>query len=251
MSEIETDILNEIKRDIISFAGNSKRSNQKALGASEISGKCDRRLAYRMLGIEKVNFKDPWYSIIGTSVHAWLENCYKAKNKELGYNRYLIEHKVNFHTGLSGRLDLYDTATLSIRDWKTSGDSVLKEARLAPNEVYTDQLCQYALGLIKKGYDVKWLEIIFLPRNNTLSKAVIQRFPFDIERARAILARHDAIKKVVKINGKGALYLLPTDASGCFYCPFYLSGSPLLSEGCPGVQPTTTETTTETKGEAA
>lgn len=236
IEDINVTILNEIKSDIIGFTHNSKRSKQKALGASDIAAPCDRRMAYKMLGIEKSNFKDPWYMNIGTAVHAYLEQVYKAKNKDLGRTRYLLEYKVNFHTGLSGRLDWYDTETFTLRDWKIVGDSTLKEARLLPNEAYTDQLCQYAVGLEKKGLKVEWLEIVFLPRNNTLSKAVIQRFPFDIERAKAVLARHDRIKKVVKKEGVKALELLSTDSSGCFFCPFYLSGSPVLTEGCSGAQ---------------
>ena len=236
MVEQTFDALNEIKSDIIGFATNSKRSQQKALGASDIAAPCDRRMAYKMLDMAPSNFSDPWYMIIGTAVHAWLETCYKAKNKRLGRTRYLLEYKVKFGTGLSGRLDCFDTDNNSIIDWKVVGTSTLKAASIDLNEVYTDQLCLYAKGLSDKGFTVEWLQIVFLPRNNQLSKSIMQRVPFDIERAKAVLARHDAVKKTVKEHGVKALSLLTTDASGCFFCPYYLSGSPLLTEGCSGAQ---------------
>lgn len=227
-------ILDEIKNDIMNHSRNAARSKQKAIGPSEIAHPCARRVGYRLLEVEKTNFPDPWFTIIGTAVHKWLEDCYKAKNKALGYERYLLEHRVKVHGSIGGKFDLFDTQTKSIRDWKVPGDSSIKRAKSKGSGAYSDQIAQYGLGLVAKGYQVDWVEIVYLPRNMTLRNAHIHREKFDPERARAILARHDEIKKTTKSHGIKALALLPTTESFCDWCPYLLPGSPDLSIGCPG-----------------
>lgn len=228
------EVLDSIKSDINNHFGSAKRSLQKNIGPSETASSCDRRIGYRLLGQSKTNYSDPWYAILGTALHAWMADCYATKNKQLGYKRYLIEHKVSVIKGLSGHLDLFDTEDGIVFDWKLVGDSTMKKAAANPNEVYNDQICQYALGLHKQGHAVKYIAIVFLPRNGRLSKSQIQMIPFDIKRAEGVVYRYLGIKSTVKSLKADAIPLLNTDPEGCFFCPFYLSGSPDLTVGCPG-----------------
>lgn len=233
------DVLNEIKSQIIGHAKNSARSKQKAIGPSEIAQQCERRIGYRLLDLEKSNFSDPWFTIIGTAMHKWLEDCYKAINKSLPEDRYLIEYRVKIHGAIGGKFDIYDKKTKAIRDWKLVGDSTLKKAKSGGSESYSDQTAQYALGLVAKGYEVEWLEVVYLPRSTYLKNAVITRERFDPERAKAALARHDKVKATTKKHGIKALELLPATESFCHFCPWHLPASPVLEVGCPGaIKPT-------------
>ena len=64
-----TALKHELSQVILWNEHNAPRSLQRAIGPSELGDPCDRKLAYRIAGIEPVNFGDPWPAIVGTSIH--------------------------------------------------------------------------------------------------------------------------------------------------------------------------------------
>src|SRR6185369_9665685 len=71
--------------EIITWADqNSTRSQQLAIGPSEIGNTCDQRIARTLAALPQVNFRfDPWAGIVGTSIHSWIQKA---------VDRYLEHH---------------------------------------------------------------------------------------------------------------------------------------------------------------
>lgn len=108
----------ELSQVILWTEHNAPRSLQRSIGPSELGDACDRRLAYRIAGIEPVNFGDPWPAIVGTSIHDWLEraiNRYQSTVKDLGY---LTELRVYPDPMVKGRSDLFHVPTATVVDHK-------------------------------------------------------------------------------------------------------------------------------------
>lgn len=229
---------NDIVADIRFHARNSKRSLQKALGPSDISKPCERAIGYKLLGSESVNDPDPWFTIIGSAMHKWMEECYRAKNKRLGYARYLIEHKVSVGGKISGKLDIFDTELNAVIDWKFVGESGLKRGKSGEDESYSQQLSLYAKAISKK-YPVDWIITVYLPRNNFLSKRFVNVAAYEPALADKALERYLKVAKVVAKGGADSLALLIPTTHHCDFCPFFLPGSLDISLGCPGASSTT------------
>src|SRR5688500_19659658 len=65
-------------------ADNAPRSLQKHIGPSQVGTSCDRQLAYRLNHTpETRSFMDPWPSIVGTAVHAWIADALEIQNQLL------------------------------------------------------------------------------------------------------------------------------------------------------------------------
>lgn len=95
------------------------RSQQKALGPSEVGHPCPRKLAYGLMDEPgEPGFSDPLPSLIGTAFHSWLEWAAPQHNELLGRERWLPETKVTVREGLSGTCDLFDTDTGTVIDHK-------------------------------------------------------------------------------------------------------------------------------------
>lgn len=235
MNDLELlEFSNAIESDIKNHARNSKRSRQVKLGPSDISKPCARSLGYKILGVEPTNFPDPWFAIIGNAIHSWIQECYEAKNKSLGYPRYLIEKRVAIGKGISGKTDMYDTELKAIIDWKTTGDSGMKRAKAGNDTSYPEQLAQYAKGMIAKGYEVKHIITVYLPRNNFLSKKYITVTDYQPELAERALSRYASAQAIVKVFGAEGLAKLEAVEHHCDWCPFFLPGSLDIALGCPG-----------------
>lgn len=222
-------------------AANAPRSLQKRPGPSGLGTPCTRRLGYMALDWEpKPNSDtDPWASVIGTSVHAWMAATFEAENERLGRQRYLIEHRVQLPYGISGSTDLYDRDTATGADWKVVGLPRLKDYRRdGPGPQYRAQAHLYALGLQLQDEAPEHVAIVFLPRGGRIDGLWTWTEGYDPAIAAAALKRYHGIE-MFHITADPEAHperwgLLPTADAHCAYCPWFLPGSADLSQGCPG-----------------
>jgi hypothetical protein len=231
-------------------AANAPRSLQAAPGPSELGTPCTRRLGYKTLDWEPKPNKDtdPWASVIGISVHAWMAAAYAAENLRGGHEpwdpacRYLIEHRVHLPGGISGSSDLYDRDTGVNNDWKVTGLDRLKEYRRnGPGPQYRAQAHLYALGMQLAGENPQHVAITFLPRGGRVDMLHVWAEPYQPAIAVQALKRYQAVRSFhITVDPEAhpeRWGLLPTADAHCTYCPWLLPGSADLSQGCPGHNP--------------
>lgn len=240
----------ELRRVVIEHASRSPRSLQLQLGPSEVGVACDRQVVGKMAGLPKTNHvMDPWPSIVGTAVHAWLADAFAAENDRLGAIRWVPEQRVITHPDTSlihpGTGDLYDADEQSVDDHKCLGESSMAKIRRpeGPPRKYVVQLLLYGEGFRRLGLPVKRVALIAWPRTSSSldglyvwdrehSAADDQLLTevFDQTRTRQQLA--------IEVHaGRLPINAIPAtpDNSECFFCPFYRpqsakDGGP----GCPG-----------------
>lgn len=227
------------------------RSQQTRLGPSEVGNPCDRRLAYGLLEAPKCNhFDDPLPSIVGTGMHAQLEELAERANTRLGWNRYLLEQRVEIRPGLTGSCDLYDVQEAAVWDWKGPSTSRLKHYRdHGPSQVYRVQAHLYGRGYRNAGFPVRTVNIAFLPRGGWLKDARAWTEDYDDTLVDATLTRiDDVLVRLLDLDAEthperirdgwtaGGFEIIPAieaDPSDCFFCP-WRSSNPVGPYQCPG-----------------
>lgn len=225
----------EIRANITSAGTSSPRSQQRAIGPSEVGAPCIRRMGYRLLETEPTNEPDTWLAQIGTWVHAGIASVYEGLNAQMAEPRYLIEQRVQVTKDLSGSVDLYDKTLKMVLDWKVVGDTSLKKYKKeGPSNQYRVQAHLYGMGLFNEGYEVERVAIVFLPRGGNLRQMHIWSEEFDPHIAMDGIERMRGAKQVIKVGGVEALGYMPTDVTLCHYCPYFLPASTQLAVGCPG-----------------
>lgn len=233
--------LTAVIRDVVLDADrNRPRSLQRALGPSELGEPCARRLAYKLMDHPTSNNdSDPWASIVGTSVHAWLADAFLAANTRLGRIRYLVEQRLSIRDGLSGSCDLYDADTATVIDHKVVGTTSMRDYRThGPLAAYKAQIHLYGMGFARLGLPVKEVVLAFYPRGGTLSGLYVWGEPYDPTIATTTLARHDRLLEVVCAidapNHVAAYQQLPRVVGHrCTWCPWLRPGKD-TGNGCPG-----------------
>jgi hypothetical protein len=227
------------------------RSLQTRLGPSELGHPCDRRLGYKVAGVDEINHGEPaWYPTIGTAVHAWLEDVMKWLNGHLGIGpdnkpRFLLEHRVDVGAILgepiTGSCDVYDRLTGFVVDWKVVGERQLKKYKSeGPGRQYRTQAHLYGRGWQRRGMPVSNVAVMFLPRDRMLRDAHWWHEPYDEQIAVQALTRAEAITSLVRSAGPAALRMLGTADAYCQFCPMFLPASTEIHEACPGHPGTTT-----------
>jgi len=230
-------IVQRLQSVIRSHSANSPRSKQVNIGPSEIGVQCARRLAYRLLDWTRTNdSSDPWPSISGTALHAWLADAFAANNADADW---LVEHRVTIRQNLSGSLDLFHRPTGTVIDHKCVGNTSMKARKAdGPTHQQLVQLNLYALGLELQGETVKKVALAFYPLGGSLNGMHVWVSDYDSKLALDALARLDTIKDLVVAldpeEDSSRWNLIPAVATSCSFCPFYLPGSTDLSQGCPG-----------------
>ncbi len=219
------------------------RSQQRAIGASEIGHPCERRIGYRLLGVDKTNDTPGWRPTVGTAVHAWLaETFIFAERDRRGGDleiprRWLIEHRVDIGDDVSGSCDLFDRETRTLIDWKIVATTTLRSARIdGPSEQYRTQVHAYARGWTRRGVEVDNVGIFYLPSSGELHEGHLWVEPYDEDIAVNALQRLAQIRALTDAFGTKALPALGTDTPErlCRYCPWYLPASTDLAVACPG-----------------
>lgn len=230
----------EVRRLIIAQDAARPRSRQRAVGPSDLSSPCDRKIAFQIIGVEPVTQREVnGYAWVGTGIHRQMEEALYHDNDELDHinrrARWDIEIPVKVPVTdtvtLGGHADAYDRQTKTVIDWKSRGASVPDAKTRAKHHT---QLLPYALGLILAGWEVNTCAVVYIARNGTLNDIEVDARPFDHAAADALLARYANLITVSGI-GPSVLPLLGT-GDDCRFCPWWAPGSDNLTLACPGHQ---------------
>lgn len=226
---------------------NAPRSRQKRIGPSELGIPCDRRLGYKLAGVEPCNNNNrlAWKPTIGTAVHGWAQETVEAANPrtplyEMLGPRFLVEVRVDVgdeYDGhpLLGNCDIYDRVTATSLDYKVVGGEQLRKYKAdGPGPQYRIQGHTYGRGWRRRGYPVRHVAVWFLPRDQEFNQNYLWHEPYDESLVTAALQRAAGIQEMVNHLGTGALPLLQTADAMCGFCPHFLPGSTEHEEACPG-----------------
>lgn len=246
--EYSTVLAERIGEFILDADRNAGRSQQKAIGPSEVGEPCERQLSYKMLDWPETNTgRDPIAAIIGTGFHLWMAEKFEAKQTVMadGQPRYRIEERVTVRSSpipmaeLAGSSDLYDRLAQLNYDWKLVGKSSHdKYRRQGPGEKYRIQAHLYGLGQENAGHPPARVAVVFVGRHHELMVHVWSE-PYDRTVADAALARLDRIRAQLMAldpeSNPARWAEIPTpEKPNCRFCPWLKPGSTDLSQGCPG-----------------
>lgn len=254
-------LLEDLKSLIVQADAEKPRSLQKIPGPSEVGHSCERRLAYgvnrarsSVPGAKGYNTNsDPLAAIMGTSMHAWLEDAAKAANARLGRTRWLTEQRVIVRPAeyktlytiedlplgsdkdrlalvreeLAGTCDLYDFETRTVLDWKIPGATPYADyVKNGPSDQYRGQAHLYGAGYRRIGLPVEHVGIVFISRTGTLRQVHLWREPYNQDLVDSILARLDSVEDQmarfnVATDPSGFLRIDTTPGKYCRYCPWF------------------------------
>lgn len=222
----------ELRRVVTEQANGSARNVQRHLGPSELGVPCDRQVVGKLAGLPVTNHvADPWPSVVGTAVHAWLADAFTADNRTLPAPRWLAEQRVIPHPDHSGTADLYDALETAVVDHKCLGESSMAKVRSAggPPTKYIIQLLLYGKGYRNLGLPVTRVALAAYPRTAaTLDGLYVwerSTGPEDDALIEEVFRLTDKRKALAEELMSGALTFtdipLATDDDECYFCPFY------------------------------
>ena len=219
------DLHDVVVKSLNAYDGQRDRSLQVEIGPSSIGG-CRRRTWHDLMQTEKVNETEKLAAILGTFIHAGMEQSIK-RNDPFGDN-YLIEIEAE-HEGLKGHCDLFIKDIGLVVDWKTSTKSGF---RYFGNQQQRYQIHTYGWLLEKNGYEVKEVALVGIPRDGKMADIKVFREPYDPAVAEEGLAWLENIKQLVANNS-------PAPAPEKFisfckdYCPYFDATG---VKGCQSIQ---------------
>lgn len=236
----------ELREIAIRQANRQPRNVQRTLGPSELGHICHRQIVSKMSGQQKTNHvADPWPSIVGTAVHAWLADKFRNENAINGVIRWVPEVRVTPDPLYPGTADLYDAYEKALVDHKVLGPTTMSEVQSAggPPWHYVVQLLLYAQGYRNLGLRVDRVVLAAWPRTApTLDSMYCWERPYeparDDEIIRQVLALTALRRQVAEqvLAGQMPIEAVPrTPSKDCYFCFVYrpqsaLDGGP----GCPG-----------------
>lgn len=236
----------DLVRDlIVTQDAERPRSTQKALGPSNLSTPCARKIGYGLLDVPPVTQTGvnlaAW---VGTNIHAGMELACAAENKRAKAKVWETEIRcqIPLKPPIPCHVDAYHHPSHTVLDWKGVGPSALQKYRRQTPDNYATQIDLYGLALVLSGYRVDRVGICYIPRNGDLKDIHVTTWEWTGERADAAIKRYEAI---IAATGAGTavLPLLPT-ASDCRFCQWWNPGvawtDPTgVTAGCPGHPETT------------
>lgn len=251
VSEEEDPFATMIKQEIVDMVTwaekQNPRSQQAAIGPSEVGSVCDRRLGYRLANIPRCNTEfDPWPSIMGTAIHSWLDVAVKAWMKAHGTQQWLTETRVSVSDFVQGRADLYQREHKSVVDYKTVGPDVMRKVRKeGPPLGYQIQLHVYGYGFEQMNLPVDKVCLVFLPRAGWLKDTYVWCTDYNRDVAAGSVVRlqqiaQEILDKDVLIDGNSHRWeqIEATPSNDCGWCPWYDPGRDpdrgADATGCPG-----------------
>jgi hypothetical protein len=251
----------DLREIIVRQAHRSPRNLQTTLGPSEIGEVCSRQVVSKFSGQPATwHGVDPWPSVVGTAVHAWLADAFAKENNidgllSNGLPHWITERRVAPHPSYPGNCDLYDSATYTVCDWKVLGPTSIAKIKSidGPSRRYQVQLLLYALGYRNLGYRVDRVVLAALPRtapsleemyvwehvltpeDDLLISQVIEQTRLRYQVAQAVLRREILISQVPMTPG-----------DSCSFCRYYRPQAAReiretgyqQGPGCPGHSPT-------------
>lgn len=212
---------------------NAPRNLQKRIGPSEIGEPCSRQVAHKLAGTPEVRhaFTDPWPSIVGTAVHAWLDKALQSANQAMGFERWLSEQTVTVAEGilagcgagshLTGSCDCYDRYLSTVVDFKVLGTTQHAEYLTGyVSHKYRVQIHCYGLGLANLGYPVEHVALAVFGRAKRLDDLYVYSEPWDRSIAEDAIDRLAKIQTVVS-GGIDPMQVRATPSrQGCYFCPW-------------------------------
>jgi hypothetical protein len=236
----------ELRRVVTEHAARAPRSLQLHLGPSELGVECDRQVAGKMAGLPVTNHvMDPWPSIVGTAVHAWLADCFTAANQRSGVLRFVAEQRVVPHDNHPGTADLYDAVEQTVVDHKCLGETSMAKVRAAggPPRKYVVQLLLYGAGVRRLGLPVRRVALAAYPRTaSSLDGLYVWERPHtsaDDDLIQEVFAQTETRQQYARAVHSGQLKIndvpCAPDDSECYFCPLYRPQSARDNgPGCPG-----------------
>lgn len=253
----------ELRRVIRAAAERAPRSQQTYLGPSEIGAECDRQVVGKMVQgmLAEARFNgafnkptvehqvartnhvvDPWPSVVGTAVHAWLADAFAAENLLLPAVRWLTEQRVTPDPRHPGTADLYDGLWRQVNDWKILGVTSMAKVRKEPSRRYQIQLGLYGRGYEDLGLPVDGVNLVACPRGAASIDGLYvwhrdldAKFRGEIQAVLDDTDRRHALARDVFEGRRSLKSVEPTpEDSECYFCPFYRPDAESSGVGCPG-----------------
>lgn len=240
MSPLEVDIRDELTEVVRWWSQNIPRNKQVRVGPSDLGTPCDRELAYRLAGMEPVQYSDPLPSIVGTATHSWMAEAVTRFEEEHGFKRYGVEMKVAPDVILHGSTDLYHYERRLVLDWKFPGPDAFRDMRKQGfSQRYRVQLNLYGLGHKRAGRPVDKVGIVGMSRSGALKDMWVKIEDYDEEVALGAIRRMYNLGNLVDKEGilddpSRWSMITPSPSRLCGYCRMYRSGGPADGTGCPG-----------------
>lgn len=242
---LATELFGIVERAIL----DQPRSQQKRIGPSELGVPCDRRLGFKLAGIEPFQAeRAAWKPYVGTAVHEQMATVLaKAElrrwedDPDAGV-RWHVEERVSVGeiagTEVTGSCDLFDEQAGAVWDWKfTTRNQVREHYRPhGPGEQYRVQAHLYGRGWQRAGYQVRTVGIVFMTRDGELADRHVWHEPYDEAVAIAALERAGAVQSALDALGPDfTIPTLPTADAHCRWCPWHSpAASPTDSRACAG-----------------
>lgn len=221
-----------IRQIIVDHDAARPRSRQTAVGPSDLSSPCDRKLLYQILGTPPVvpgdvNLK-AW---VGTAVHSAFEQILTK------HDDWLSEQKLSITVAkglkLVGHLDAYHKPTYTVLDFKTTGPSAHDKYRRQSPQRYLDQVAIYGLLAVLSGrMRVDYTGLVYVPRNGDLRDIHVDVHPWDQDRADAAITRYERLH-IAAGAGPQVIDLVNT-ADDCTFCGWWNVNAWADGVGCPG-----------------
>lgn len=221
------------------------RSQQTAIGPSEIGTPCDRRLGHKLAGTTPVNNRGvAWKPYVGTAGHSQLAEVFARASIATGGDRFLVEKRVTVGqidgADITGSCDLFDTGYGAVWDWKFTTRNQIRETYRphGPGPQYRAQAHLYGRGLVAAGEPVSTVGVVFLTRDGEFTDRHVWHEPYDEQVAIDALERATSIAVALRELGPGfTLPTLPATAAYCRHCDWYAPGATDLARACPGAEP--------------
>lgn len=244
----------ELRDVVVRYARRLPRNLQRHLGPSELGHHCDRQLVGKMAGVSFGSgggnqLHDPWASIVGTAIHAFLEQAFRWDAETT--RRWVAEQRVtpdpNAASPHPGTADLYDIQWKAVVDHKCQSDAIRTRLRRdGPPFHYYIQMLLYAAGYMHLGYEVDRVALVSWPRTkSTLEEMYVWEKQITNEDLRAVLEvlRKTQVRErlaVMMAANEIGFWDIPMTPSedDCQFCPFYNPAALAegTSQGCPGVE---------------
>lgn len=224
---------------------NHPRSQQVAIGPSEIGTPCTRQLGHRLNNTPPAQPRRvAWLPFIGTSVHASLEVIFHSADlrheHQHGQRAWLTETRVTVGQigghDITGSVDLFHIPTGTVIDHKIVGPTAMAQYRRdGPGQQYRTQAHLYGAGLAAAGWAVNTVAVLFWARNADTIDTCWWSEPWDPQVAADGLARADGVSRSLTMLGPQLLLpRLPTADDHCLHCPWWQPHTADLAIACPG-----------------
>jgi hypothetical protein len=182
------------------------RSQQVAIGVSALGG-CRRQVWHKLNGDTETNATKRLAAIMGTAIHATIEQAFA------GSDDVLIEHRVEIEGLPPATIDFYDVAAGEVVDWKTIK---LSGVNWFVSKQKQWQVQTYGYLMARDGYDVKTVTLVGIPRDGDEGDIIIHSEPYD----EAIAL--EALAWLKDVEAMTAAPAPERDAGFCKnYCGFY------------------------------